>query len=726
MLRPAPSVKRVETRRIRSIDTETFTKDIHESVLLTSPSGELEDLAHQFSTTLSDILDIHAPLLQRSVILRPHAPWYTDTLRAAKQERRRLERKWLKSKLVVDKEQFKQQCVQYKDLLNKAKNKFHRSQITDSEPKDLFRVVDKLSSPKPEETLPSYDCPKALADSFAQFFVDKVKKLRDSLDNNVDLPISTEIPEICSHSFSEFLTVSEEDVLKIIMSASITSCRLDPLPASLLKLCLHDLLSTITTIVNESLSTGVVPSSFKHACIHPLLKKPGLDRDVYANYRPISNLPYLGKVIERVAVLQLQSYLTDNHLHFRIQSAYRRHHSTETALLRVQNDILSALDQRQEAFLVLLDFSAAFDTIDHGLLFRRLATRYGIQDTALSWIQSYMSGRTQSVSIKNVLSDALPLIYGVPQGSVAGPLLFTLYSAPLHDLIQSHGVSSIVYADDTQLYLTFNPEDRESAIKKIETCIADIRFWCSTNKLVLNDKKTEFIHFSSQFSKSPAVQSQLSIGETVIQSSPRARNLGAVMDSSLRMTNHVDNLCRSAMCAIRKIGQIRQYLDNNTTCRLVHAFVTSRLDSVNSLLYGLSQSEIAKIQRVQNTAARLVLCASRREHITPLLCQLHWLPVEYRSMFKILLLTYKAMNEMAPAFICDLVNLYVPTRPLRSSCATRLQLARSNTKFYGDRSFVVAAATLWNRLPADVRQATSLPMFKSRLKTHLFRQCFHV
>ncbi|XP_072022447.1 uncharacterized protein [Amphiura filiformis] len=169
MLRPAPSVKRVETRRIRSIDTETFTKDIHESVLLTSPSDELEDLAHQFSTTLSDILDTHAPLLQRSVILRPHAPWYTDTLRAAKQEKRRLERKWLKSK------QFKQQCIQYKDLLNKAKNEFHRSQITDSEPKDLFRVVDKLSSPKPEETLPSYDCPKALADSFAQFFVDKVK-----------------------------------------------------------------------------------------------------------------------------------------------------------------------------------------------------------------------------------------------------------------------------------------------------------------------------------------------------------------------------------------------------------------------------------------------------------------------------------------------------------------------------------------------------------------------
>ena len=438
---------------------------------------------------------------------------------------------------------------------------------------------------------------------------------------------------------------------------------------------------------------------------------------------PISNLPFLGKVIERVAISQLQSYLSDNNLHSRMQSAYRQNHSTETAILRVQNDILSALGQRQEAILVLLDFSAAFDTIDHDVLLNRLSTRCGVKGTALKWIASYMANRTQSVIVGDVQSDPHPLAFGVPQGSVAGPLLFTLYSAPLQDIIESHGIKCIFYADDSQLYLVFNPEDRDRALQKLEACIADIRAWCAANKLVLNDNKTELIHFASRFNTTPT-QVKISIGDVEIVSSPSARNLGAIMDTSLCMSDHVSNIVKSAMIAIRKIGQIRQYLDANTTARLVHAFVTSKLDSMNSLLYGLPQNEIAKIQLVQNTAARLVLCKSRREHVTPLLRQLHWLPVEYRSKFKILLLTYKAMNAMAPAFICDLIQRYVPERELRSSCENFLVESRTNNKFYGERAFVTASPFLWNHLPSNLRHATSVEMFKSRLKTHFFCKCF--
>ena len=602
----------------------------------------------------------------------------------------------------------------------KAKTDYHRSQISESDSKDLFRAVDRLSKPRDGNTLPSHDSPKVLADNFAEFFVNKVSKLRGSLANNVKAP---NINENCNHSFAEFSTITQDDVQKIIKSASITSCTLDPLPAELLKTCLPELLPTITQIVNASLTTGVVPSSLKHAVIRPLLKKAGLDSDVFANYRPISNLPFLGKIIERVAVSQLQSYLSDNHLHSSMQSAYRQHHSTETAILRVQNDVLSALDQRQEAILVLLDFSAAFDTIDHDVLLKRLSQRYGITGTALDWIASYMSHRTQSVLIDGVPSDRRWLDFGVPQGSVAGPLLFTLYSAPLQDIVESHGLKCVFYADDSQLYLVFNPEDRDSVLRKLEACIADIRAWCAANKLVLNDSKTELIHFVSR--TSTATDSvKITIGKSEISASRKVRNLGAIMDASLCMSDHVDNICRSAMVAIRKIGQIRQYLDDTTTKRLVHAFVTMRLDSANSLLYGLSQNEIAKVQRVQNTAARLVLCKSRREHITPLLQQLHWLPVEYRAMFKVLLLAFKAMNAMAPAFICDLILPYVPARQLRSSSENFLVASRPKTKFYGERAFVAAAPYLWNRLPEDVRKATTVPMFKSRLKTHLFSKCF--
>ena len=183
-----------------------------------------------------------------------------------------------------------------------------------------------------------------------------------------------------------------------------------------------------------------------------------------------------------------------------MQSTYRSF-SVETALLKVQNDILAALDNHKEAVLLLLNFSIAFDTIDHNQLLNRLTSRYGVSGKVLNWISTYLDSRTQSVAIGNVLSDPVALTCGVPQGSVAGPLIFTLFSAPLQDIISSHSLQSVVYTDDTQIYITFHPDDRHIAIQKIEACVADIRSWCQKNWLVLNDGKTELMHFLSKFIK---------------------------------------------------------------------------------------------------------------------------------------------------------------------------------------------------------------------------------
>ena len=392
----------------------------------------------------------------------------------------------------------------------------------------------------------------------------------------------------------------------------------------------------------EHLCLLVLSPQHKHARIIPLLRKSNLDANILSNYRPISNLPFIGKIIERIAIQQLQTYLSENNLHARMQSAYRSFHSVETALLKVQNDILRALDKHQEALLLLLDFSAAFDTIDHNQLLNRLTSRYGVKGKVLQWISSYLNGRTQSVAIGNVLSDPVDLNCGVPQGSVADPLIFTLFSAPLQDIIESHGLQSVVYADDTQIYFTFPPKDRLLAVQKIESCVADIRSWCQRNWLVLNDGKTELMYITSKFIRNrtewkPAIK----IGNAIIQPSPLARNLGVIMDSSLNMSSHVNNVCKSAMFGIRNIGQIRQYLTQDSTAKLIHAFVTSKLDSCNSLLFGLMDRDVMKVQRVQNTAARLVLRVISTWNITPALESLHWLPIQQRAVYKILLITFK-------------------------------------------------------------------------------------
>ena len=194
-------------------------------------------------------------------------------------------------------------------------------------------------------------------------------------------------------------------------------------------------------------------------------------------------------------------YLTENNLHVLTQSAYKKHHSVETALTRVQNDILLSLDQRQETLLVLLDFTSAFDTIDHSIMVDRFGIRYGFEGCVLRWLSSYLSGRSHVVKIGNEFSHSVQDDCGVPQGSVMGPVLFSLYSAPIYDIIKAHDLSCMIYADDIQVYLTFPPNDREIAACRINNCIKDIISWSIKNKLLVNASKTEVIHFISRFAQ---------------------------------------------------------------------------------------------------------------------------------------------------------------------------------------------------------------------------------
>lgn len=234
------------------------------------------------------------------------------------------------------------------------------------------------------------------------------------------------------------------------------------------------------------------------------------------------------------------------------------------------NDLLQAVDHHQDAVLILLDFSVAFDTIDHKILLQRLRHRYGISGTAFNWFSSYLCGRTHTIDINGVQSDEYPLEEGVPQGSVAGPPpIFTMYTAPIGDIIKMHGVNHMIYADDTQLYLVLDPSDRDNAIQRLEMCIADVKAWSVNNKLMLNESKTEVIHLTSRFKRSPSFP-DINICGSDISPSVSVKDLGVIFDSTLQMKDHVRNVARLASFALYKIGKIRHYLDMASTERLVH------------------------------------------------------------------------------------------------------------------------------------------------------------
>ena len=439
------------------------------------------------------------------------------------------------------------------------------------------------------------------------------------------------------------------------------------------------------------------------------------------NYRPVSNLTFVSKLLERMVAKQLHDHLSQHQLYEKHQSAYRKRHSTETALTRDQNDILRAMDDSKATVLVLLDLSAAFDTVDHNFLLEKLK-QCGISGTAQFWFKSYLGDRSQKVHLHESSSASSSLRFGVPQGSVLGPILFTIYTIPLGEICRRHGVQYHLYADDIQLYVSFKVGDAVDLLeaqRRIEMCIVEIKAWMVM--FMLNDDKTELVIIAPPYFLHPnkVPLSSVQVGNSGISTCARkcARNIGVMFDHHMDMTRQITKMCQAAWFQLRNIRSVRSSLTKETILRLVCSLVMPRLDYGNISLYGISEGLLDKLQKAQNAAARLVVKCLRSDHIT--LRDLHWLPV--RS--KILVTTYRALHNEAPAYISEMLTPYTPPRTLRSTNTSLLTVPTTHIK-HGDRAFSCAASRLWNELPISIKNCPSTSTFKQSVKTYLFNRAY--
>ena len=550
-------------------------------------------------------------------------------------------------------------------------------------------------------------------------------KNRDKLSQDlIESPQECHVhfPKFLEHHFkceelSSFSILSEDDVRKVMRSRPTKHCRLDPVPTWLLKNNCDPMLPLMTAIINSSLMSGVFPGDFKIGVLQPLLKKIGLEPMVFKNLRPVSNLAFLSKVLESVVCGQYRGHLIKNGLDEVYQSAYKENHSVETAIVSVHNDIVRALDNKKAVVLVLLDLSAAFDTVDHDILLKLLNERIGVSGTALKWFSSYLKGRSQYVVVNGKTSKPAKLNCGVPQGSVLGPVLFTTYMLPLGDILRESDSDYHCYADDQQIYIEFFID--QSVKGNMERCLESILSWMKPNFMSCNTDKTEMSIIIPPKCPSPPSFHIVFNGDNV-HSSKCIRNLGAFFDDRMTMEHHVNKVCQSAYLHLRNISRIRHCLDRRSCESLIHAFITSRLDSMNAILYGIPDNLAAKLQRVQNSAARLLCGIKKYDHITPTLKSLHWLPVRQRTVFKICVLAYKCIHGTAPQYLCKYLERYSPVRQLRSSDDKYLLVVPKIRTKFGERAFSWNAAKLWNELPYGIRSCSTIDTFKKKLKTHLF------
>ncbi|XP_072042751.1 uncharacterized protein [Amphiura filiformis] len=402
--KPPPLVVTTTSREYGKVDQNKLTTLLEERLAEFPESEDPDVLVASYESITSSVLDEVCPLVTKTRTIKPRLPWYNDTIHQARNIRRRLERRWKKSRSEADETAFKDQKDHVCRLITNAKIDYFTNKCTNASVKEMYNTINVLLN-KTHKVLPDFQ--DDLADEFLKFFIEKVEKIRnnvcsgsscvrsdqDTATDNVDL------------SMCCFKPLTLEDVHNIIMKFPSKSCLLDTMPSWLVKDNLPTMLPVITQIVNASLTSGVFPSRLKHSIIKPVIKKNTMDPNSLKSYRPVANITFLSKVVEKAVTCQVTDYVDSNCLSEQHQSAYRRNHSTETALFKVKNDILQSLDKGNAVFMVLLDMSAAFDTVDHSILLHRLQTRFGMGGAVKSWFSTYLHNRTPIPGIASIMAN---------------------------------------------------------------------------------------------------------------------------------------------------------------------------------------------------------------------------------------------------------------------------------------------------------------------------------
>lgn len=708
---PKPKPRVIMQRNFNSVDTNRFMSDLSNidwDAVLDAPTIDLK--MEIFNSNLIQIFDIHAPL--RPVRLKHlPAPWLSNDIKVIMARRNVAKARFGKDPSDENRLKYRRLRNRCSRLCRDAQRRHIHSSVANGDPAKVWSFLNSLGIGKSKTSVPNNLDLASLNQYFSAPSAIPHYLKQSTLQSLCPSPNSQR------PTFS-FRQVFEREVGDNIQAVNSNAEGMDGIGRRMILLGFEILVPILCHIFNFSLNTGSFPSCWRQAVVIPIPKtsNPSLP----SHFRPISILPFLSKILERLVLHQVNAFINSNNFLSPFQSGFRPGHSTTTALTKVSDDIRLGMSNQQLTVLVLLDFSNAFNTVDYDILLAMLRSLL-VSDTVIEWFRSYLFGRRQCVRANDKMSCASDVTAGVPQGGVLSPFLFSIFINFLTPLLscQFH-----LYADDLQIYSQASVDDITNMIASLNADLATIYEWSRTHGLTVNPNKSQAIIIGG--SKQIAKLNKLSIpplmlnGVTLTYSNV-AKNLGVLFDCTLSWAPHVSEISRKVFAASGSLRRWKNLLPVKTKVELAQSLLLPILDYADVCLIDLSEDLLNKLQRLQNLCIRFIYGLRKFDHVSEYRLKLEWLPIRLRREEHILILVYNVLYDpRTPSYLKECFRFLGVdhNRDLRSKADNVLTPPFTRSGYFKD-SFTVKATFLWNQLPPEIRHSKSLSTFKSKLHKHL-------
>lgn len=706
----------VKTRSYRKFSVDKFQNDLvnmdWKVVLQATDPNEAWSC---FKNMFKEISDKHAPLVEVRV-KGNQPPWFNEEILSLCKERDFYKCKAQKSASSIDWDIFRNIKNQTNNMIKHVKKSYYTSTIKENknDGKQLWKIIKSILPSKAHQSIQDVNVdgeaisdPKEVANAFNNFFINIGQTLAEAFHNDTNVG---NLPSYTKNLFC-FNNIDDDFVCKQLLKLSIGKATgIDGLSSRLLRTGALQIAKPLTHIMNLTISTAIIPTEWKTAIVTPIYKD-GIHTDC-SNYRPISVLPVVSKILERAIHNQVYNHLLVNNLLSNTQSGFRPQHSTLTAAIDVTDYILSNMDHGEVTGAVFLDLKKAFDTVDHGVLLSKLSS-LGIMGKELNWFSNYLSNRQQCTVIANVHSDYKQISVGVPQGSILGPLLFISFINDLPNVICKSKI--VLYADDTAIM--YNSKSLTEVNTVLNEELVNVANWMSTSKLTVNASKTKVMVFGSQRKIKNSLL-DIRLNNVKLDQVLVFKYLGLWFDPCLKWDTHIEKIASKISQKTGVLRRIRQYIDQTTMGMMYNALILPHIDYCCPIWTSTASKYVNKIQILQNNVARLTLrCKIREKHVSEIYNELKWMNVQQRTEYFKLALLYRCINGLAPDYLSDdiLIRMKPHRYGTRSQTTTNITVELTKTD-WGRHTFKNSGARLWNHLPCHVKNSLSMQAFKKNVK----------